>query len=343
MGTVSIIGLDIAKSSFSLHGFDGEWRTVLEKTLRRGQVLGQFEKIGRCRVGIEACAASHYWARMIAGLGHDVRLVPAGRVKAFLGRQKNDAADARAIARAAGDPELRCVAVKNEAQQMRQMLFKARDLLVRQRTQLLNALRGHFAEVGIVAPEGGRNVWGLAARLKQEGDLPETMRLALVPLAEVLAEVTRKIGELDGALRLELRRDPVARRLLDVTGIGPVTAVAMSAAVPDARVFKGGREFAAYLGLVPRQHSTGGKARLGRVSKMGNQDLRRLLVCGAVAALSRMKSGKTQGPIADWARKLLARKPFRLVAVALANKMARMAWVVMARGEAFDPRRSGKT
>ncbi len=339
MTQISTIGLDIAKSSFAVHGFDVEGRTVLKKGLRRGQVLGFFACLEPCRVGIEACASAHHWGREIARLGHDVKLVPAQRVKAFLPRQKNDAADAQAIARAVKEPEMRFVAVKSLERQSILMLFKSRDLLIGQRTQLLNALRGHFGEIGVVVPKGPHEVRSLVDHVMHEDKaraLPEAMGAALRPLVAALFALNDEIAVLDKAILKLHRADPVSQRLATVPGIGTLIATVLAATVDDAAAFKGGREFAAWLGLVPRQHSTGGKARLGKISKMGNRDLRRLLVVGAHAALYRIKSGKTQSVLADWARGLLGKKPFKLVAVALANKMARIAWAIMARGESYD-------
>jgi transposase len=340
MMKISTIGLDIAKTSFAVHGFDAEGKTVLKKELKRLQLLRFFAKLKTCRVGLEACASAHHWAREIGRLGHDVRLIPAQRVKAFLPRQKNDAADAHAIARAVREPEMRCVAVKSLEQQSILMLFKSRDLLIGQRTQLLNALRGHFGEVGIVAPKGPHEVRTLVAHVmagEAAQTLPEAMRAALRPLVAALFALNDEIATLDKAILKVHRGDALSQRLATVPGIGTLIATVLTATVSDAASFSGGREFAAWLGLVPRQHSTGGKARLGKISKMGNRDLRRLLVVGAHAALYRIKSGKTQSPLADWARALLAKKPFKLVAVALANKMARIAWAIMARGESYNP------
>jgi transposase len=340
MTQISTIGLDIAKNSFAVHGFDAEGKTVLKKELKRAQVAPFFAKIEACRVGLEACASAHHWAREIAKLGHDVRLIPAQRVKAFLPRQKNDAADAQAIARASREPEMRFVGVKTVAQQSALMLFKSRDLLIGQRTQLLNALRGHFCEIGIVVPKGPHEVRALVDRVmdaEKTDDLPGAMRAALRPLVSALFSLNGEMAVLDKAILKQHRESETSQRLATIPGIGTLTATVLVATVSEPKTFSGGREFAAWIGLVPRQHSTGGKARLGHISKMGNRDLRRLLVVGAHAALYRMKSGKTRSALADWARKLLAKKPFKLVAVALANKMARIAWAIMAKGQSYDP------
>jgi len=233
---------------------------------------------------------------------------------------------------------MRFVPVKSEEQQATLMLHSARELLISQRTALINALRGHFAELGIVAPQGAHNARQLIAILDDdERYTPDAVRIALGPLATTLIEIEGQIAKLDKAILTAHRNDDVSLRLSTIPGIGPVIATCLSASVPDAKLFEGGREFAAWLGLVPRQHSTGGKPRLGSISKMGNRRLRKLLVVGAHAALYRMKSGKIQSPLADWARALLAKKSFKLVAVALANKIARIAWAIMARNIQFQP------
>lgn len=335
---IHTIGLDIAKNSFSLHGFDYEGRTVLTKDLKRGQVLAWFSKLPAARVGLEACASAHYWARELVKLGHDVKLIPAQRVKAFLPRMKNDAADAKAIARAVSDPEMRCVGVKTVEQQSLLMLFKIRDLLTGQRTALINALRGHFGEIGCVVAQGAHEVKPLVARVLTDQQLPPLMAAALRPLVASLLALEDEIKSLNVLILKQHRTNETSMRLATVFGIGTLTATVLTATVSDPRLFAGGREFAAWIGLVPRQHSTGGKARLGKISKMGNRDLRRLLVVGAHAALYRIKSGKTQSPLADWARNLLAKKPFKLVAVALANKMARTAWAIMAGDDCYNPK-----
>jgi transposase len=340
---IHTIGLDIAKNSFSVHGFDAEGVTVLARDLKRGQVLMWFAKQPPCLVGLEACASAHYWAREIAKLGHDARLIPAQRVKAFLPRMKNDAADAKAIARAVRDPEMRFVGVKTGEQQSLLMLFKARDLLTAQRTQLINALRGHFGEIGIVVAKGAHEVKVLVTRIKTDDSLPAVMVQALRPLVNSLLALEDEIKTLNAVILKQHRASEMSLRLATVPGIGALTATVLTATVNDARQFDDGRNFAAWIGLVPRQHSSGGKARLGKISKMGNRDLRRLFVVGAHAALYRIKSGKTQSPLADWARNLLAKKPFKLVAVALANKMARIAWAIMAGDDCYDPHHVSRT
>jgi transposase len=341
---VHTIGLDIAKNSFSVHGFDEAGRTVLTETLKRGQVLAWFSKLAPARVGLEACGSAHHWAREIIRLGHEVKLVAAQRVKAFVPRMKNDAADAKAIARALREPEMRFVPVKRVEDQAVLMLFKARDLLTSQRTQLINALRGHFAEIGVVVPKGAHEAKTLVKHVLEEDQnhpLPAMMRTALTPLVRSLLSLEAEIKVLNVDILSHHKSSETSMRLATVPGIGTLTATLLSATVCDPQSFAGGREFAAWVGLVPRQHSTGGKASLGRISKMGNSDLRRLLFVGATAVLARIKNatGKTvlkASPLADWARNLLAKKPFRLVAAALANKLARIAWAILAGGDCYN-------
>ena len=334
---VHTIGLDIAKSSFSLHGLDAEGRTVLKKELKRHQMLGFFKELEACHIGLEACASAHHWARELTKFGHEVRLISPLRVKAFVPRQKNDAADAFAIARAMREPEMRFVSVKSVAQQSVLMLFKARDLLVSQRTMIINALRGHFAEIGIIVAVGAQHAKRLVDLVNnQEAEVPPFMREALLPLTTSLGSLEQQIASLNRSIAAAHKGDERAKRLAEVPGIGVLVSTLLSATVSDPKAFASGREFAAWAGLVPRQHSTGGKPRLGHISKMGHKDLRRLLVVGAIAALARMKHAKNPTPLALWARKLLAKKPFRLVAVALANKMARTAWAIMAKGVIYQ-------
>lgn len=337
MNKITTIGLDIAKNVFQLHGIDADGQVVLRKSLRRGQIWPFFEKLAPCLIGMEACATAHHWARTLIANGHDVRLIPPSYIKPYLRRQKSDAADAAAICEAVTRPSMRFVPVKSENQQATLMLHSARELLISQRTALINALRGHFAELGIVVPQGAHNARQLIAILEDDkGHTSQAVRIALGPLATALIEIKGQIAKLDKAILAAHRNDDVSLRLSTIPGIGPVIATCLSASVPDAKLFEGGREFAAWLGLVPRQHSTGGKPRLGSISKMGNRRMRKLLVVGAHAALYRMKNSKTQSPLAEWAQTLLAKKPFKLVAVALANKIARVAWAIMARNIQFQ-------
>lgn len=339
MDSITTIGLDIAKNVFQLHGVDESGGVILRRSLRRGQMLAFFGNLPPCLIGMEACATAHHWGRTLLALGHDVRLIPPAYVKPYLRRQKNDAADAAAICEAVTRPSMRFVPVKSAEQQATLMLHSARELLVSQRTALINALRGHFAEFGIVVAQGARNARLLVAIIHDESDmdLSASARLALLPLATALIDVEAQIAKLSKAILVAHRCNDVSVRLATIPGIGPIVASSLAASIANAGVFKSGRELAAFLGLVPKQHSTGGKPRLGRITKMGNRRLRKLLVVGAHAALYSIKSGKTNTPLADWARSLLAKKPFKLVAVALANKMARIAWVVMTRNTVYNP------
>ncbi len=337
MEEVTIIGIDLAKRSFQVHGARADGSVAFRRKLSRGKVLSFLASQPPCTVAMEACAGAHYWGREIAALGHEVRLVPPIYVKPFVKRNKNDAADAEAITEAAERPTMHFVAVKTEAQQAQAMLFHTRDLLVRQRTQTINALRGHLAEYGVVAPKGRARIWQLAAVL-EDGDcgLPE----AVVELGRLLfgriEELDEKIDGLDRELLAGSREDEETARLMTIPGIGPVTAMALQAFAPPMESFRRGRDFSAWLGLVPRQHTTGGKPRLGGISKMGQRDLRRLLVSGAMTVVTHaIRRGEITDP---WLAGMLARKPKKLVAVALANKMARTVWALTTKKETYRVR-----
>ncbi len=277
---VSTIGLDLAKNVFQVHGVDLAGGIVLKKQLRRGQLIAFFEKLSPCLVGMEACATAHHWARELRTLGHDVRLIPPSYVKAYVKRGKNDAADAAAICEAVGRPSMRFVPVKTAEQQTALMLHRTRDLLIRQRTQLINALRAHLAELGMVAAQGRDGVKALIGLVSDEsnGQLPELARTALRPLVAQFAALAQEIGTLDRRLHAEHRASDASRRLEAIPGIGVINATAITATVTDPKVFRSGREFAAWIGLVPRQNSTGGKERLGSISKKGDRYLRRLFI-----------------------------------------------------------------
>ena len=328
MEGVYIIGIDLAKHNFQLHGARADGSVAFRKKLTRGKVLGFLASQPRCVVAMEACAGAHYWGREIGKLGHEVKLVPPVYVKPFVKRHKNDAADAEAICEAASRPTMHLVAVKSEAQQARGMLFRTRDLLVRQRTQTINALRGHLAEFGFVAPQGPAHLTRLAAAVGDPASgLPEAVRELGGVLLEQIAGLKAKILELDRRLQASAYADEEARRLMSIPGIGPITASAIQAFAPPMENFRRGRDFSAWLGLVPRQHSTGGKPRLGRTSKMGQRDVRRLLITGAMSVVR--WAVRRGAPPGSWLARMLARKPRMLVAVALANKIARIAWALM--------------
>ena len=333
---VSTIGLDLAKQVFQVHGIDIDGAIVLRRRLRRSEVVKFFSTLPSCLIGIEACATAHHWARELSTLGHEVRLIPPSYVKAYVKRGKTDAADAEAICEAVSRPSMRFVPLKSAQQQSALMLHRSRDLLVRQRTMLVNAVRGHFAEFGVVAPQGIGRVGELAALLIEEDAvvLPPLARQALRALLAQLRALDEQISSLDAAIVASHRDNEVSRRLATIPGVGPITASAMVASVADARQFKSARHFAAWLGLTPRSHSTGGKERLGGISKQGDPYLRRLLVTGATCVIRHARR-KAPGE-AGWVKGLLARRPARLVSVALANKMARIVWALLVRGNTYQ-------
>jgi len=329
------IGLDIAKNVFQVHGVDEAGEVVIRKQLRRSQVMGFFEKQPPCLVGIEACATSHHWSRELQALDHEVRLMPAGYVKAYVKRNKNDAADAEAICEAVTRPTMRFVATKTKEQQSVLMLHKTRQLLVRQRTMLSNALRGHMAEFGITARRGRQGLEKLLAIIDSEDDeqISAFARLALITLAKQYRVVLAEITVLERSLHAWHRSNETSRRLAEIPGVGPLVATALTASVTDPAVFSSGRSMAAWIGLVPKEDSTGGKRRLGPISKQGNRYLRWLLVTGAMAVIRYAK--KTGFKKRPWLARLVEHRPIKLAAVALANKIARIAWVIMARGERY--------
>ena len=333
MEKITTIGLDLAKHVFQVHGVDAEGATVLRKQLRRSQVVAFFARLPSCLVGLEACATAHYWARELRAVGHEVLLMPAQYVKAYVKRNKNDAADAEAICEAVRRPTMRFVPIKTAEEQAGLLLHRGRERLVRQRTALVNALRGHLAEFGVIAPLGLRNVGGLIAIVRDETDtrLPDLARQVLQVLAGQIEQVDQAVVTLEKQLMAWHKSNPVSQRLATIPGIGPIIATAIAATVVEPSGFRSGREFAAWLGLVPRQHSTGGKARLGGISKRGNRYLRRLLINGASANLLRSKATNAD----PWVIGLRRRRPSLVVAVALANKTARIAWAVMQRRENY--------
>ena len=332
MSIVSMIAIDLAKSVFHLHGVDGDGGEVFRRRLRRAQLHRFMAVQPRCLVAMEACAGAHEWARQFTAMGHEVRLIPPVYVKPFVRRQKNDANDAAAIAEAARRPAMRFVAVKSVEAQATRTLHRVREQLIRQRTAGLNALRSHLAEFGVIAPRGAGFCHRLAVRVLRrdfEG-VPEQLYTALAPLARTLVQQDAEISELDREIHALARTDPVAQRLMTIPGIGPVTASALVATLGDARAFRSGRELAAFLGLVPRQHSSGGVVRLRQVSKMGDAYLRRLLTLGARAVLAHAgRSAKRGGRRAQWVRDLKRTKPFAVAASALANKMARIVFALL--------------
>jgi transposase len=329
---VKTIGLDIAKSVFQVHGVDADGQVVVRRKLKRRYVLAFFAKLRPCLVGMEACATAHYWAREISLLGHTVRLIPPAYAKAYVRRNKNDAADAAAICEAVSRPSMRFVTIKTAEQQAAAGLHKVRELLVKQRTMLMNALRGLMAEFGIVVAAGPAHVGELVAVLDDARDqrIPAPLDVGLRQLAETLHGLERQIEAVEKQIVTWGRGNKSCRHLITIPGYGPILSSAMAAMVVNPAVFRSGRDFSASLGLVPRQDGTGGKVRLGPISKRGNGYLRRLLVNGAMSVLSSKRA--KQDP---WLVHLLATKERKVAAVALANKMARIAWAVMMRQEDF--------
>jgi transposase len=334
MGEVTTIGLDLAKQVFHVHGADSSGAALFSRKLTRSKLLGFFAAQPRCLVSMEACGGAHHWGRELERLGHEVRLIPPAYVKPFVKRQKNDARDAEAICEAAQRPGMRFVAVKDEAQQAGAALFRARDLMVRQRTQLINALRGLLAEHGWVAPQGRFRMSRLMADIEDPGcALPEAARDVFLVMIEAIRSLDTRIEGFDRAIAARAKQDEDARRLVTIPSVGPVIATAMLALAPPAASFRSGRDFAAWLGLTPRQRSTGGKERLGSITKAGERTLRRLLIIGASAVVR--QASRQGAPEGTWLAKMLARKPRMLVTVALANKTARIIWALLARGGTY--------
>ena len=331
---ITTIGLDIAKNVFQVHGIDAAEKVVVRKQLRRGHVMKFFAALPPCLVGMEACATAHHWARELTKLGHEVRLMPAKDVKAYVKRNKNDAADAEAICEAVRRPTMRFVHPKSAEQQGRLMQHRARDLLMRQQTQVINALRAHLAELGVVAAQGREGLKQLLAIIADEKDerLPIDARASLIVLAAQLQALQTMIGTIERRIIAQHRANEASKRVATIPGIGFLGASAITATVTDPNAFRSGRDFAAWIGLVPRQDSTGGKQKLGPISKQGDRYLRRILVVGAHSVLWLAKKNPEKYP---WLTQLLARRPFKVVAIALANKMARVAGALLARGGTY--------
>jgi transposase len=343
MTEVSTIGLDLAKTVFQVHGVDVAGETVIRRRLRRRQVVLFFKKLPPCLIGVEACATSHHWARELQALGHTVRIMPANYVKPYVKRNKNDAADAEAICEAVTRPTMRFVGVKTEEQQSVLMLHRTRSLLVRQRTMLVNAMRAHLAEFGSVAPVGLRGVKALLVVVSDPQDerLPSRARTCLESLVVSLMTVDHEVASNERRIHAWHRSNEASRRLESIPGIGPIIATALVASVSDPSIFKSGRELAAWIGLVPKQTSTGGKERMGRISKQGDRYLRWLLVAGAMSVIRHGR--KTNFVKNPWLADLMHRKPTKVAAVALANKIARTAWALLATGETYRPPAAAKT
>src|SRR5712675_773601 len=330
MQVVTTIGLDIAKSVFQVHGIDAEGNLLIRRQLKRRYVLAFFEKLPRCLVGIEACASSHHWSRELQALGHTVRLMPPAYVKPYVKRQKNDAADAEAICEAVTRANMRFVATKTPEQQSGLMLHRTRHLFIRQQTAVINAIRAHLAEFGIVAPVGRNGVEQLLGIVADPNDkrLPEVARVCIAALGTQLRGLKAQVLNFDRQIMAWHRSNETSKRLDEIPGVGPVLATALVASVADPKAFRSGRDFSAWIGLVPKQNSSGGKERLGSISKRGDRYLRGLFVAGALAVIRYAKIHGTRHR--PWLTSLLARRPTKVAAIALANKLARMAWAMMA-------------
>ncbi len=335
MQTITTIGLDIAKSVFQVHGVDAVGNVVIRRQLKRRSVLAFFEKLPRCLVGIEACASAHHWSRELSALGHTVRLMPPAYVKPYVKRHKNDATDAEAICEAVARPNMRFVATKTVEQQSCLTLHRTRHLLIRQQTSVINAIRAHLAEFGIVAPVGRNGVEQLLGVAADASDkrLPALARACVVALGAQLRMLKAQILEFDRMITAWHRSNETSRRLDDIPGVGPALATALVASIADPKAFRSGRDFSAWIGLVPKQNSSGGKDRLGHISKRGDRYLRSLFTAGALAVIRYAKIHGTRHR--PWLTALLARRPAKVAAIALANKIDRMAWAMMVRGERY--------
>jgi transposase len=335
MQTITTIGLDIAKSVFQVHGVDTQGNVVLRRQLKRRYLLVFFQKLPPCLIGIEACASSHHWSRELQALGHTVRLMPPAYVKPYVKRQKNDTTDAEAICEAVSRPNMRFVAIKTPEQQSCLMLHRTRHLFIRQQTAVINAIRGHLAEFGIVAPVGRNGVEQLLGVVADARDkrLPEVARACVAALGAQLQMLKAQILQFDRLIRAWHRSSEASKRLDAIPGIGPTLATALVASVADPKAFRSGRDFSAWIGLVPKQNSSGGKERLGNISKRGDRYLRSLFTVGALAVIRYAKIHGTKHR--PWLTALLARRPTKVAAIALANKLARMAWAMLARGERY--------
>ena len=335
MQAITTIGLDIAKSVFQVHSVDAGGQVVIRRQLKRRYVLAFFQKLPRCLVGIEACASSHHWSRELQALGHTVRLMPPAYVKPYVKRHKNDAADAEAICEAVTRANMRFVATKTPEQQSCLMLHRTRHLFIRQQTAVINAIRAHLAEFGIVAPVGRNGVEQLLGVVADANDkrLPEVARACVGALGAQLQMLKAQILKFDRLIRTWHRSSEASKRLDAIPGVGPTLATALVASVADPKAFRSGRDFSAWIGLVPKQNSSGGKERLGNISKRGDRYLRSLFTAGALAVIRYAKIHGTKHR--PWLTALLARRPSKVAAIALANKLARMAWAMLARGERY--------
>lgn len=335
MEKIITIGLDLAKSVFQVHGIAEDGRVVVRRALRRSQVLDFFRSLEPCLVGLEACASAHYWANAIGAFGHTVRMMPPAYVKAYVKRNKTDAADAEAICEAVTRPTMRFVPIKSPEEQAAGMVLKTRELFVRQRSQTANAMRAHMAELGIIAAAGMTSIAKLIGILRDHEDarLPPAARAALLELADQIERLTTRIEALDAKIAAAVKIDETARRLMTIPGVGPIIAATVRTAIQDPGAFRTGRDLAAWIGITPRANSSGGKERLGRISKQGNKQLRTLLIVGATSILKQARRGVG---LPAWVVSLMARRPYKVAAVALANKMARTIWALLVKGGTYQ-------
>ena len=340
MARLSRIGIDTSKSVFQLHGVDEKDQAVLRKQLRRRQFVAFFTKLEPTLVGLEACGASHHWARELVKLGHQVVLIPPQYVKPYVGRNKNDRSDAEAICEAMGRPKLqeRFVPIKSIEQSAAQMLLGVRESLVKRRTQLTNTIRGHAAEFGLVAAKGLDKIQPLLARIAADDSLPVLTKEMFAVLGREYAELGPRIAQIDKKMLAFHRSNEVTRRLMEVPAIGPTGACLLVTKIVDPHAFRSGRRCAAWIGLTPKDHSTAGKQKLGGITRAGDERLRAVLVSGAMACIRHAKNRHSNS--SPWLVELLKRKPPKVAAVALANKTARIAWKLMTSGERYDPSRS---
>jgi transposase len=333
------IGVDTSKSVFQLHGVDAAEQPVLRRKLRRRDLLTFFERLPATKVGLEACGGSHHWARQLQTLGHEVKLLPAQHVKPYVRRNKNDRNDAEAICEAMSRPRMTFVPVKTTEHQAAQMLMTTRDRLVAYRTQLINTIRGHAAEFGLTAAQGPAHVEPLLARIAEDATVPELARELFAMHGQEYGRLKLQLREIETKLKAWHRQNETSRRLAEVDAIGPIGGCLLTIKVADPKAFRCGRDFAAWMGLTPKDHSTAGKVRLGVITRAGDEALRRTLVLGATSVIKQVSTGK--GSPSPWLRDLVARKPPKLAAVALANKVARIAWKLMVSGERYDAARAG--
>jgi len=332
--SITMIGLDTAKSVFQVHAVDECGRVIIKRKLRRSELIPFFEQQEACLVVLEACGAGHHWARMLTALGHDVKLMAPEAIRPFVKKgKKNDAADAAALCAAASQPDVKFVPTKSLIQQGILALHSARSLLVKQQTMLANAMRGLATEFGLTTPQGIGKLDELMSLVNACKAFPEQARQVFCGFFDQCQALSESIRVFEAEIAAHARRDETARRLATIPGIGPITASLTVATVTDIGAFKSARHFAAWLGLVPRQHSTGGKTRLGRITKTGNREIRKLLVLGATSMVYRSLRWNSAAGV--WTRSLLQRRPVRLVTVALANKMARIMWALMTRNEIY--------